>query len=196
MLRYDDIISPADIDRAEAAGACAPSLQWLRAQPRTVGGLVFEYPEWALWAERYGQLMLPDNVYEQCARRAPGSALMFTAGRLARAPELLAEISQMCPELALEHASGRLPPELFVELSRRAPLAALRYAAAALPQQAFRELALRYPSVVLQQASAFLMPELLEKLARWCPGAALQYAREFLSPALLAELESGYAALR
>lgn len=39
-MNNTDIITPKLIDWAEAHGACAPALKWLRAKPRTVADVI------------------------------------------------------------------------------------------------------------------------------------------------------------
>jgi hypothetical protein len=48
------IITPEQINAAEQISACCEALKWLREQPRTVGELCAQNPEWAAWAACYG----------------------------------------------------------------------------------------------------------------------------------------------
>lgn len=45
-MRLSDIISPEDIARAAAAGACTEALDWARKAPRTWGEA---RPDWLAW---------------------------------------------------------------------------------------------------------------------------------------------------
>ena len=48
-MDLNDTIPNAEIDEAEAAGACREALAWLREQPRTYSALIAQHPDWVNW---------------------------------------------------------------------------------------------------------------------------------------------------